>query len=356
MVINRDRLEELLDTQNKLLEQMLRKEGDAFLGSSLTDAEEDIRRALERIDKAAKQQQENALEAQALSLKSEHDYEIRAIKEKFNSDIEKVREEARQKGYDEAVAQKNDEIEQNRIKAQEELAELEKRFESEKFELRKDVENELTERFREQSENMKREYQAKVSDLESKLAEAEKTLDSYVGENDDIVKCFSELEKNYGKILAQIFDCRSMESYRRETNLLPPEKGAEAVIRFVRASGQDYNLARDIRNSMQKYRRSAESADRCSLTADELVLIRLVNEFYRKEFSREDENDCVLFLPDNCTSPSEPARFNSSQMIDIDRPSETKFNSIKAVYAPCFRRFDSLSIEKAVVSASEDKI
>lgn len=401
MEMQNNKLEELIQTQNEILQQIIASPvNESFIASEIKNAETQIRCILDQLGNTAQSYRDTALVELEKELKQKYSDEVKELEAKHDTELRSIQDQNAEEvkksyaqGCSDTTVKKNDEIEQLRIslnnEKNKELSDFEKEFsdeiqslianhEKQKNELAQQIEeknkaeldkfkadyekkiaeyeeklDEFEKNKNEFKETLKTEYEEKISDLTEKLETVTKELDTYKKSNGELVDRFDVITDEYGKVLDQLFACKSMESYRIKNKLEAKEKGSEAIIHFIKIVGNNFMMARDIRDAMQRYRKNVEC---CPLMDDELKLINIVNEFYRKEHKREDENDKVLFLPENCDNPSSMVRFNPSQMQDLEHPAETKYKSIKCIYAPCFRQYDENRIEKAIVKASEDSI
>ena len=220
-----------------------------------------------------------------------------------------------------------------------------------------------------ESEKLKMEFEAKITNLEAKLnennnrsqvqlAEKDRELEAKLNEknaelsekNDRINELINESEKakekisiadEFTKIISvykelrdKICSCKTMEEYCKKNDITQNDSVSE-LLRFSIIVGTDLDFGREIINQLVTFRSNRNNY--FPIQKDEWELYSAFNDFCRKKLGKRASCD-VFYLPDgfsvdNYSNVKLPFRLNEMRNIERGR----NLRSVTLICAPCFR-------------------
>ncbi len=170
--------------------------------------------------------------------------------------------------------------------------------------------------------NMVSERDGQISNLNETIAEREHEI--------DLLSEYKTAAEPYLKIYRLMVECESMGPAFENIGIpMDTEITHENTIKFINAFSRQFDMARIIYNSMNKYKSENEQP----LTDDERALINSINEFYKNDerYAEIDALDCLGMDGTN------EVKFDRRSMVYLNDRKNTDIVHAQQIFVPLLR-------------------
>ena len=151
---------------------------------------------------------------------------------------------------------------------------------------------------------------------------------------------FDDITIKYCEIMDRIYECKSTESIIKNNQLDIKERSHDTdnILNFISVFGIEFTFATKIYSAMREYKKQVKE----ELNDNEKNLINTVNQYYKERYNIDYD---VL----NYLDVIKGEKFNKQIMQDMERPSDSNFKSISALYVPLLKKDENTIQFKAVI-------